>query len=128
MLLVALISSVVLAVLLSPLGFERRPSADLTIVGFVPIGAVALGVVLDVAAVILLFRGSRRAAVVAIIGSVAFLIPSVTDKAGAFFSLPAPPVISVLEYVHVGVVFVTLFLAWSVYRHGEGGELPRRDA
>ena len=120
-LLVALISSIVLAVLLSPLGFERRPPADLTLVGYISIGAVAGGVLLDLAAIVLLFRRPRLAAVVAIIGSVAFLIPNMTDKAGAFFSLPAPPVISVLEYIHLGVLLVTLLLAWTVYREGEGG-------
>ena len=120
-LLVALISSIVLAVLLSPLGFERRPPADLTLVGYISIGAVAGGVLLDLAAIVLLFRRPRAAAVVAMMGSVAFLIPTMTDKAGAFFSLPAPPVISVLEYIHLGVLLVTLLLAWTVYREGEGG-------
>jgi hypothetical protein len=120
-LVVALAASVILAVLLSPLGFERRPPADLTFIGYLSIGAVAAGILLDLAAIILIFRRVRLAAVLAIVGSVVFLVPSVTDKAGVFFSAPAPPVISTLEYVHVVVLLVTLVLAWSVYRGNSSG-------
>lgn len=64
----------------------------------------------------------------AIIGSVVFLVPSVTDKAGAFFSLPAPPVISVLEFIHVGVLLITVLLAWTVYREGKGAERQKAES
>ena len=124
----ALACSVVLAVLLSPLGFERRPPADLTLIGYISIGTVAAGILLDLAAIVLIFRRVRLASILAIVGSVVFLFPSVTDKAGAFFSLPAPPVISALEYVHLGVLLTTLLLAWTVCRRSEGGRLSRRDA
>jgi hypothetical protein len=117
----ALAASVILAVLLSPLGFERRPPTELTVVGYISIGAVAAGLLLDLAAIILIFRRVRLAAILAIVGSAVFLVPSVTDKAGVFFSAPAPPVISILEYVHVGVLLVTLLLAWSVYRGSSSG-------
>jgi hypothetical protein len=119
----ALAASVILAVLLSPLGFERRPPTDLTLIGYLSIGAVLL----DSAAIILIFRRVSLAAILAIVGSVIFLVPSVTDKAGVFFSAPAPPVISTLEYVHVVVLLVTLLLAWFVYRGSSPG-LTGRDA
>jgi uncharacterized membrane protein len=127
-LVVALVSSVVLAVLLSPLGFERRPPADLTLIGFISIGTVVAGVLVDVAAVVLIFKRVRLASILAIVGSVAFLFPNVTDKVGAFFSLPAPPVISALEYVHLGVLLVTLLLAWAVYRGSDHIQRSRPDA
>jgi hypothetical protein len=117
----ALAASVILAVLLSPLGFERRPPTDLTLIGYLSIGAVAAGILFGLAAIILVFRRVRLAAILAIVGSVVFLVPSVTDKAGVFFSAPAPPVISTLEYVHVGVLLLTLLLAWSVYRGSSPG-------
>lgn len=126
-LVVALASNVVLAVLLSPLGFERRPPADLTLIGYISIGAVAAGILVDAVAIVLIFRQVRLASILAIVGSVAFLIPTVTDKAGVFFSLPAPLVISALEYVHLGTLLVTLLLAWVVYR-ASGAAGSRRDA
>lgn len=124
----ALALSVVFAVLLSPLGFERRPPAGLTPVGYVSIGAVVAGVLLDLAAIALVFRRVRVAAILALVGSVAFLIPNVTDKAGVFFTVPAPPVIGTLEFVHLGVVVVTLLLASVVLRRSERGLTPQRDA
>jgi len=127
-LVVALACSVVLAILLSPLGFERRPSADLTLVGYISIVAVAAGILLDLAAIVLIFRRVRLASILALVGSVAFLLPNVTDKAGAFFSLSAPPVISALEYVHLVVLVVTSLLAWIVLRESERGRPSRRDA
>jgi hypothetical protein len=85
-----LASSIVLAVLLSPLGFERRPPADLTLVGFISIGAVGAGILLDLAAIVLISRRARLASVLALVGSVAFLLPFVTDKTGVFFTVPRP--------------------------------------
>jgi hypothetical protein len=126
-LVVELTASVVLAVLLSPLGFETRPSADLTLLGLISIGAVAVGSLLDLAAIVLLSRRVRLASLLALIGSVVFLVPIVTDQAGAFFSLPSPTVISVLEYVFLVVLIVALPLAWSVHRGAEGGGPSRRD-
>jgi hypothetical protein len=125
---VALACSVVLAILLSPLGFERRPPADLTLIGYISIGAVAAGVLLDLVAIVMIFRRLRLASILALVGSVTFLIPFVTDKAGVFFSLPAPPVISALEYVFLVVLVVALYLAWTVYRGSERGRPSRSDA
>ena len=67
-------------------------------------------------AIVLIFRRARLASILAIAGSVVFLLPNLTDRAGAFFSLPAPPVIIVLEYVFIAVLMVTVVLAWNVYR------------
>jgi hypothetical protein len=122
-LVVALVLSVVLAVLLSPLGFERRPPADLTLIGYVSIGAVAAGVLLDLVAIVLIFRRVRLASMLAIIGSIVFLLPYVTDKAGAFFSVPAPFVISAVENVFLAVLLISLLLALSVYRGSRRGQL-----
>lgn len=107
--------SVVVAILLSPLGFESRPPADLKVVGYVAIGTVFLGIVLDVVAIVFLLRGhTRSASTLAIAGSILFVVPSVVDRAGLFFTLPIPPLVNVLEYVHVGVSLVTLAMAWLV--------------
>lgn len=127
-LVVALVSSIVLAVLLSPLGFERRPPTDLTFIGYISIGSVALGILLDLIATVMILRRVGFASLLAIVGSVLFLVPNVTDKMGVFFSLVAPPVISGLEDVHLVVVLVALVLAWIVHRGSHSGPSHRRGA
>ena len=113
---VALVVNVVLVLLLTPLGFESRPATELKTVGYVAIGTIFAGLILDVAAIALLFWSARWASRLAIIGSVLFFFPIVGDQAGSFFSLPIPPVINTLEYIFVVVLLVTLVLAWKVYR------------
>ena len=111
-----LVLNVVVAVLLTPLGFESRPTTALTAVGYVAIGTVFVGLALDVASLVFLFRRARLASGLAIIASLVFQFPNVVDRTGSFFSLPIPPVINVLEYVFIVVLLVTLFLASAVYR------------
>jgi hypothetical protein len=112
----ALVVNVLLVLLLSPLGFENRPPAALTTVGYVAIGTIFAGVILDLASIALLFRRVRLGSILAIAGSLLFFFPIVGDQAGFFFSLPIPPVINTLEYIFVVVLLVTLFIAWKVYR------------
>ena len=113
---VALVVNVLLVILLSPLGFETRPPTDLKTVGYIAIGTIFAGLILDLASIILLFRRVRLASSLAIVGSLLFFIPIVGNKTGSFFSLPSPPVINTLEYIFIVVLLVTLFLAWTVYR------------
>ncbi len=113
---VALVVNVLLAILLSPLGFETRPPTDLKTAGYIAIGAIFAGFILDLASIILLFRRVRLASSLAIVGSLLFFIPIVGNKTGSFFSLPSPPVINTLEYIFIPVLLVTLFLASKVYR------------
>lgn len=111
-----LVVNVVLVFLLTPLGFESRPSTDLKTVGYIAIGTIFAGLILDVASIALLFRRVRLAAILAIVGSILFFFPIVGDQTGSFFSLPIPPVINTLEYIFTVVLVVTLFLASRVYR------------
>ncbi len=113
---VALVVNVLLVILLSPLGFETRPPTDLKIVGYIAIGTIFAGTILDLASIILLFRRVRLASSLAILGSMLFFIPIVGDQFGAFFSVPSPRVIITLEYIFIPVLLVTLFLAWTVHR------------
>jgi len=113
---VALLVNVLLVILLTPLGFETRPPTDLKTVGYIAIGTIFAGLILDLASIILLFRRVRLASSLAIVGSMLFFIPFVGDQTGSFFSLPIPPVINTLEYIFIVVLLVTLFLAWTVYR------------
>jgi hypothetical protein len=113
---VALLVNVLLVILLTPLGFEDRPATALKTVGYIAIGTIFTGLALDVASFVLLFTRVRLASSLAIIGSVLFFFPIVGDRAGAFFSVPIPPVIDTLEWIFPVVLLVTLFLAWRVYR------------
>ena len=113
---VALVVNVLLVILLTPLGFESRPATYLKTVGYIAIGTIFTGLALDVASFALLFRRARLASILAIVASILFFFPIIGDEAGAFFSLPIPPVINTLEYIFVPVLLVTLFLAVRVYR------------
>jgi uncharacterized membrane protein YhaH (DUF805 family) len=119
---VVLVVNVFVVFLLTPLGFESRPSTELKTLGYVAIGTIFVGLALDVASIALLFRRVRLASSLAIVGSVLFFFPILGDWTGSFFSLPIPPVIKALEYIFTVVLLVTLYLAWKVYR--ESGPAP----
>ena len=119
---VVLVVNVLLVILLTPLGFESRPATDLKTVGYVAIGTIFTGLALFIASFALLFRRVRLASMLAIVGSILFFFPIIGDRTGAFFSLPIPPAINILEDIFVPVLLVTLFLAWRVYR--ESGPSP----
>ena len=113
---ILLVVNVALVFLLTPLGFESRPSSELKTVGYIAIGTIFVGLALDVASIALLFRRVRPASSLAIVASLLFFFPIVGDQVGAFFTLPIPPVINTLEYIFTVVLLVTLFLAAKVYR------------
>jgi hypothetical protein len=113
---VALVVNVLLVILLTPLGFESRPATDLKTVGYIAIGTIFTGLILDLASIVLLFMRVRLASSLAIVGSLLFFFPIFGDRIGSFFSVPIPPVINILEYVFFVVLLVTLFLASRVYR------------
>ena len=112
----ALVVNVVLVILLTPLGFETRPATDLKTVGYVAIGTIFAGLILDLASIVLLFSRVRLASTLAIVASVLFFFPVVGDRTGSFFSVPIPPVIDTLEWIFPVVLLVTLFAASQVYR------------
>jgi hypothetical protein len=113
---VALAVNVALIILLTPLGFETRPAADLKTVGYIAIGTIFAALALDVASIALLFRRAKLASILAIVGSFLLFFPIFGDQTGSFFSLSIPPVIRTLEYIDVVVLLVILFLGWKVFR------------
>ena len=112
----ALVVNVVLVILLTPLGFESRPATDLKTVGYIAIGTIFAGLILDMVSLALLFSRVRLASTLAIVASVLFFFPVVGDRTGSFFSVPIPPVIDTLEWIFPVVLLVTLFAASQVYR------------
>jgi len=126
---VFLVLSLLLVNLLSPIGFENRPQSALKVGGYIAIATIFAGFLLDLAAVVLLYRRSARSASrLAILGSILLLVAVVGDQIGAFFSVPIPPVINALEYVLVVVLLATLFAAWRVYRGTFGQRQPSSGA
>jgi hypothetical protein len=118
-----LVVNVVVVFLLTPLGFESRPSTDLKTVGYIAIGIIFTGLALDLASIaLLLLKRVRLASILAIVASILFFFPILGDWTGSFFSLPIPPVINTLEYIFIVVLLVTLFFGWRVYR--ESGPAP----
>ncbi len=116
---VALAVNVALIILLTPLGFESRPAAELKTVGYIAIGTIFVAIALDVASIALLFRRARLAAILAIVASILFFFPIAGDQVGSFFSVPIPPAIRAIEYIDVVVLLVILFLARKVYRESD---------
>jgi len=111
-----LVVNVLLVFLLTPLGFENRPSTALKTVGYVAIGTIFAGLFLDLASIVLLFRRVRLASSLAIVASILFFFPILGDRTGSFFSVPIPPLNDTLEYIFTVVLLATLFLASKVYR------------
>ena len=127
-LLVALVVCVVVIILLTPIGFETRPQSDLKTVGYVSIGTIFAGLTLFILSIAFLFRRAKLASKLAIIASILFFVPVIGDRAGAFFSVPIPPAINVLEYILVIVLLITLFLSSRVYRESNSASKQPTDS
>lgn len=121
MLAIVMIVNVIVIILLTPVGFESRPQSDLTTLGYVAITSIFVGLAMDLATIVLLFKRVRvrLASGLAIISSILFFLIIFVDRTGSFFSVPIPPAINTLEYLFIVVLIVTLFLAAMVYRRSK---------
>lgn len=114
-----LVIYVVLDILLTPVGhLETRPVADVTGIGFASLGLLFVGLVLAILSLVLLFRRSRRAPVVAIVAGVLFFPAAIADQVGLFSSLRPPAAIAVLELVQALVAIVVIFMGFVLLRRG----------
>jgi hypothetical protein len=115
---IVMIVNVVIIILLTPIGFETRPQSHLKTLGYFAITTIFVGLGLDLASIVLLFKRVRvrLASSLVIVSSVAFLLVISVDRTGSFFSVPTPPAINTLEYLFTAVLIVTLFTASLVYR------------
>src|SRR2546427_6608712 len=111
-----LLLCILVIILLTPIGFETRPQSDLMTLGYVAIGTIFTGLALFLLSIGFLFRRVRLASSLAIIASILFFVPIIGDREGAFFSLPIPPAINILEYLLVVVLFSTLYFSSRFYR------------
>ena len=127
-LLVTLVLSVLVIILLTPIGFETRPQSALKIFGYIAIGTIFTGLALFLLSIAFLFWRVRLASSLAIIASILFFFPFIGDRAGAFFSVPIPTAINILEYILVVVQLANLILAWRVYRRSTAASKQPMDS
>lgn len=116
---IGLVASLVLALLITPLGgLETRTLRDTTPLGFLAVLGVIAGVVVNVASIVLLFRAGRArwAVISAILGMALYLPVLAVDQTGNFSARPAPAAIGSLELVMTVVVIVVLAYALWVYQ------------
>ena len=112
-----LIIYILFDILLTPLGgFETRPSANVTAVGFATVSVLFVGLVLSVVSLVMLFYKPRRVPIVAIVAGILYFPALIADQTGYFSSLQPPAAITGLEIVQLLVALVTIFLASSVHR------------
>jgi len=108
--------------LISPLVFETRGSAIIGNPSSLQWLVVLFGgLLLNVFALILVAFKPRIAAVLAIIGSIAYIIVSLADQAGLVSSLRAPVMVADIEVVAVFVLAAALFFASRVYLESARG-------
>jgi hypothetical protein len=99
----------VLDVLLTPLGgFETRDPAKVHAVGLAGLALLFLGLVLGIVSLVLLFRRSGRAPMVAIVGAVLYCPAFLTEVTGTFSSLGPPTAIQRIELVQAVVAAVAI--------------------
>jgi hypothetical protein len=118
-----LIVYVVLDVLLTPLGgFETRDPAKVHVVGFVGLALLFVGLVLGIVAIVLQFRRSQRAPMLAIVAAVLYYPAFLTEQTGTFSSLPAPTAIERIEIVQAVVALIAIGVGMGMLR---GQPTPR---
>ena len=116
---VALAAYIVCDFLLTPpAGLETRDPAKVTGLGFAVLGLLFIGLALAVVALVLLFRRSRRAPVVAIIAAALYLPAFLAEQAGLFSALRAPVAIQWVEWIQVVVAIIVAGRAFFLLRAG----------
>jgi hypothetical protein len=116
---VTLVVYIVCDVLLTPPAhLETRNPALVTGLGIATLVLIFIGLALSIVALVLMFRRSGRAPIVAIIAAVLYFPAFLAEQTGHFSSLRAPTAIEVVEVVQAVVALVALGIAFWVYRRG----------
>lgn len=124
---VLLIVFVFCDILLSPLGFETRGSAILGHMASLPwFGLLIVGLVLNLASLIILFFRRRPSSILAIVGSLIYVAVLLGDQAGFVVSIRPPPLITDVEIVTFFVLVAVIYFASRVYRESQPNMSPRR--
>src|ERR1700738_4720539 len=110
---VALAAYIVCDILLTPpAGLETRDPAKVTGLGYAVLGLLFVGLALSIVALVLLFRNSRRAPIVAIVAAVLLYLPAFLAEQASLFSALRPPIaIERVEWVQAVVAVVAIGLS-----------------
>lgn len=104
-----LVAYIVCDVLLTPPAhLETRDPSHVTIVGIAALVLLFVGLALSVVALVLIFRGSRRSPVLAIVAALLYFPAPLTELTGHFSSLRPPTAIATLEFVQAVVALVVI--------------------
>ena len=118
-LVVALAAYIVCDILLTPpAGLETRDPAKVTGLGYAVLGLLFVGLALGIVALVLLFRNSRRAPIVAIVAAVLYLPAFLAEQAGLFSALRPPIAIERVEWVQAVVAVIAIGLSFWLLRSG----------
>ncbi len=116
---VALAAYIVCDILLTPpAGLETRDPAKVTGLGYAVLGLLFIGLALGIVALVLLFRRSRRALMVAIVAGVLYLPAFLSEQAGRFSALRPPIAIQRVEWVQAIIAAIVIGLAFWLLRSG----------
>jgi hypothetical protein len=116
---VALAAYIVCDILLTPpAGLETRDPAKVTGLGYAVLGLLFVGLALSIVALVLLFRRSRRAPMLAIVAAVLYLPAFLAEQAGLFSALRPPIAIQRVEWVQAVVAVVAIGLGFWLVRAG----------
>jgi hypothetical protein len=99
----------ILGFLLTPLGFETRMN-ELRTLAFATF-FIAVGLLLPIAGLVLLFRKPKAAGVLAVIDAALLFLTAPADQAMFFFTVPPPLAVTVGEYL---LIFVGIgYMLWG---------------
>jgi hypothetical protein len=116
---VALAAYITCDILLTPpAGLETRDPAKVTGLGYAVLGLLFIGLALGIVALVLLFRRSRRAPMLAIVAAVLYLPAFLAEQAGLFSALRPPIAIQRVEWVQAVVAVVAIGLGSWLLRSG----------
>jgi hypothetical protein len=112
-------------VLLTPVaGFETRPVAQVTTLGFITLGLLFVGLVLAIISLVLLFRSSKRAPMLAIVAAVLYYPAVLAEQTGHFSSVHPPAAIERIELVQVVVALAVIAIGYWTLRKSPTNKGP----
>ena len=112
-----LVGYIVLNVLLTPVaGLETQPSMHLTGIGIASLAVFGVGFLLAIVAIVLLFRRSLRAPLVAIVAVALFFPAAIADQTGHLSSLRPQIAIGWIELATAIVAILGVGFALWVLR------------
>jgi hypothetical protein len=118
---IALVAYIVCDILLTPPAhLETRPVAQVTGIGIAGLGLLFLGLALAIVSLVLIYRRSQRAPIVAIVAAVLFYPAGLAEQTGHFSSLKPPTAIEAIELVQFAVALIVIGAGLWTYRSGIG--------